>query len=247
MNKITTKSGVHVYNDFRDNLIIDKDDSVFNNMGGHKIECLKSENSEDAITWNVFRTLNQINPEIWLPILFMKAFQMPLAEEHKTVRIKLWDSIAPPPELKQHQKGEGNSEIDICIETEKLVWFIEAKYKSDISRRTTNNENRNQIIRNIDVGTYYAKDKDFYFSLLYLDDKKASRGVDILKKYKGRKAEILQALPHRTDGLMNLKSISLLKWEDLKEVFKKNIVINKNSSEVRYAEAAVEWLEEKGI
>jgi hypothetical protein len=41
--------------DFRDNLIIDRHDPIFASMRASKIKHLRSENSEDAVTWNVFR------------------------------------------------------------------------------------------------------------------------------------------------------------------------------------------------
>jgi hypothetical protein len=72
--------------------------------------------------------------------------------------------VPPPPSLRLHQKDEGRSEIDIMIETELSVWFIEAKFKSDISTQTTSNATRDQIIRNFDVGSWYAGVRDFYFA-----------------------------------------------------------------------------------
>jgi hypothetical protein len=48
---------------------------------------------------------------------------------------------------------EGLSEIDVIIE---WVWFIEAKHKSDIRLRTTTRPGRDQVLRNIDVESYYA-------------------------------------------------------------------------------------------
>jgi hypothetical protein len=171
-----TKSGVFVFDNFRDNLIIDKHDLILKNMRSKKIEHLKSENSEDAITWNVFRTLRQINPALWFTRLFANSFQYDTRDIQKPnmVKIELWKSKLPPATF---PGPEGRSEVDIIIENESLVWFIEAKYKSDISQGTTNHATRDQIIRNIDVGIAYAGNRKFYFSLLILDEKHSSIGV----------------------------------------------------------------------
>src|SRR5205823_7070799 len=64
-----SSSGVRIADDFRDNLIIDRYDPVFVGMRASKIKHLRSENSEDAVTWNVFRSLRQIDPASWLPVL----------------------------------------------------------------------------------------------------------------------------------------------------------------------------------
>ncbi|UCD32454.1 MAG: hypothetical protein JSV38_00685 [Desulfobacterales bacterium] len=47
--------------------------------------------------------------------------------------------------------------MDLTIETSTKLIFIEAKYKADISKNTAHDPNRDQIIRNIDVGTWAAK------------------------------------------------------------------------------------------
>ena len=58
--------------------------------------------------------------------------------------------------MRLFQKDGGESEIDVLIEVEGTVWFIEAKFRSEVSERTTNNPERDQVIRNLDVGSWYA-------------------------------------------------------------------------------------------
>ena len=41
--------------------------------------------------------------------------------------IKLWETIKPPPSLLDNQL-EGPTEVDVMIESEDFVWFIEAKF-----------------------------------------------------------------------------------------------------------------------
>ncbi|RPH62556.1 MAG: hypothetical protein EHM89_05390 [Acidobacteria bacterium] len=79
----------------------------------------------------------------------------------------LWRTVAPPPSLVA-LAAEGDSEIDVLIESPEWVWFIEAKYQSDISIKTTTRPLRDQVLRNIDVGSYYAGVRRFFFSLLAL-------------------------------------------------------------------------------
>lgn len=148
-------SGVKIARDFRDNLIIDRYDPVFADMRASKIKHLRSANSEDAVTWNVFRSLRQIAPNCWLPALWSKAFSSHRVPTDLAASVKLWPSIRPPLGLLA-QGDEGASEIDVLIEASTWVWFIEAKYGSDISLGTTTRPNRDQVLRNLDVGSYYA-------------------------------------------------------------------------------------------
>jgi hypothetical protein len=155
-----TTGGVFVADDFRDNLIVDRYDNVFAVMRGEKINHLRSENSEDVLTWNVFRSLHKVNPSLWLPVFLARGFGVDLAEQPKVVTLDPWPTLTPPPALRLFQKDEGESEIDVRIETERLVCFIEGKYKSDISTRTKNNPERDQIVRNLDLGTWHAGRRD---------------------------------------------------------------------------------------
>ena len=49
--------------------INDRYDPVFADMRASKLKHLRSVNREDAVTWNVFRSLRQVAPATWLPLL----------------------------------------------------------------------------------------------------------------------------------------------------------------------------------
>jgi hypothetical protein len=242
-----TSSGVWVTDDYRNNLIIDRYDPVFVTMRGSKIERLRSENSEDVLTWNVFRSLRQIDPPFWFTRLFARTFGYQIEPCPRWVNVNLWFKVSPPPALRSCQKDEGDSEIDIALETEAAVWFIEAKYKSDVSERTTNDPERDQILRNIDVGSWYADTRHFYFALLVLDEKHSPTGLALVKRYMNSREQVLLRLAHRTDGLSNLKDIGWLKWNDLAAVLSDCRQLAPREDERYFAKRALEWLSTKGI
>jgi hypothetical protein len=96
--------------------------------------------------------------------------------------LALWQSIPPPLGLLDGG-DEGHSEIDVVIEASTWVWFIEAKYRSDISLGTTTRPQRDQVLRNIDVGSYHAGVREFYFSLLIAAEKTSPEGVKRISEY----------------------------------------------------------------
>ncbi len=242
-----SQSGVFQFRDFRDNLIIDRYDPVFAGMRGSKLESLRSENSEDAVTWNVFRSLRQIGPEVWFPELFARSFAGSHLPDFGQPSVRLWETIAPPPSLRRVQKDEGDSEIDVLIESDSVVWFIEAKYRSDISVKTTNNPGRDQILRNLDVGTYYAGVRAFYFSLLVLSQDRSPDGVAAVRKYQAGSDVVRDRLRHRPDGLPNLKGMGVLTWSDLASSLALCAEAAPRPDERAYASRAVEWLQGKKI
>jgi hypothetical protein len=241
-----TVSGVFVADDFRGNLIIDRYDSSLLWMRGAKTAAMRSENSEDVLTWNVFRSLAQVDPAIWFPRLFERSFGAsgPTAQ---LIGLQVWKRVEAPPALRLVQKDEGESEIDILIECEAFVWVIEAKFRSDVSERTTNNAERDQVLRNLDVGSWYAGVRDFYFSLLVLDAATSGKGAALIYRYSGSHSEVVGRLPHRTDKLGNLKGIGLLRWSDCAAVLRECAESATHEDERLVASRAVAWLTEKGV
>ncbi len=239
-----SESGVRLYDDFRDNLIIDRYHPHLAAMRGAKREMLRSENSEDALTWNVFKSLGQIDPGFWVPLLMARAFpEAEPAPAPQIVTTHLWMEVAPPPARRRHQKDEGPSEVDIVIETEVAVWFIEATFKSDISTGTTAHATRDQITRNLDVGSWYAGVRDFYFALLIMDEKRSPKGATVLKAVWPK----LPSFPHRPDGLKNVKGVGLLRWRDVAGVLDACADGAPRDDERGYARRAAGWMRERGL
>ena len=240
-------SGVEIAEDFRDNLIIDRYDPVFASMRAIRRKHLHSANSEDAVTWNVFRSLRQISSSVWLPDLFLAAFPEldPPPASHAVV--SLWQTVAPPPSLLD-EADEGESEIDVVIEAPSWVWFINAKLGGEISSGATTRRDRNQVLRDIDVGSFYAGVRSFFFSLLVADEKRARAGLAVVEEYRDleRPRELLEA--HRPDGLPNLRGVSHLRWTDLADILAGVARAHATRDDERpYAQRAHDWLRGRRI
>jgi hypothetical protein len=237
-------SGVFIAVDFRANLIIDRYDPVFADMRASKLKHLRSANSEDAVTWNVFRSLRQIAPEAWLPVLWRCSFPSLTCPADLKVVVKLWESVPPPLGLLA-VGDEGASEIDVVVEAPSWVWFIEAKYRSDIATGTTTRPDRDQVLRNIDVGSYYAGVRQFFFSLLISSEARSPEGVKRLREYNDLSIPRAKLQRHRPDGLHNVNAIGQLTWKDLERVLAEASRAAQRDDERAYAARAVAWLRER--
>ena len=239
-------SGVFIAADFRDDLIIDRYDPVFASMRASKRRRLHSVNSEDAVTWNVFRSLRQIDSTVWLPELFGAAFPNLPAPHASHAVVTLWKAVAPPPSF-TGELEEGESEIDVVIETPAWVWFIETMSRGDGGSNAPSKRDRSQVLRDLDVGSYYAGVRPFYFSLLAADRGKSSAGAAAIGEYRdlAKPRELLA--DHRPDGLANLRGVSLLTWEDLGAVLGDAATDARREDERAFAVRAREWLGGKGL
>jgi hypothetical protein len=137
-------------------------------MRGSKRDRLRSENSEDALTWNVFKSLAQAEPDFWT---------------------------------------------------------------------------RDQLVRNLDVGSWYAGVRDFYFSPLITAEARRLMGVEVVRKC----ATALPELDHRPDGMANIKGGGVLRWADLADILTSCAREAPREQERAYAARALTWFHERGL
>lgn len=174
VNTRSVTSGALIYEDYRQNFVIwpgreaAVDEFVNQTYGGqrHKLRHTKSSNSEDALTWSCFDSLN------CLP-----------ADSRARALAEIWACAYPeasaPPGLIQGQvfvgkkygeRGE-ETEVDASIEGPGVIVFIEAKLYSPMSQADeANRKPHDQIARKLRVGVKESirSGKEFFFILLDL-------------------------------------------------------------------------------
>jgi len=247
---VLSDTGVRVFPDFRNNLIIDRDDPAVTAQGNNfkytrgivwGLSKMGSENSEDAMTWNTFRTLKKIHPSLWFPVLF-PGIELK-DREYNELEIHFWKEIPPPP---KRPVREGNTQADLILETSETVIFIEVKYRSEISLSTTYDPERDQIIRNVDVGSYVAKEKgkNFYFLLLLPSSNDIS--IQTLARYRNNSSLIKEKIGYYRDDIKDFNSLakhmSSLYWEDILKLLKNKDFQQKGGIDLN---ELIEWLKKK--
>ena len=191
-----------------------------------------SENSEDARTWHYFSPLlrdgadrNQFLEGL-IRQSFPEAVPSQVLDAIPSAEVIFWPKLSPPPSRPQK---EGASEPDIMIRlgNQGLV-LVEAKYRSDVSKRTTHDETRDQVIRLIDIGSWYARQENLrdldtghynsYVVVLQYGDAQIN-AEEVVDRYKGKPDAIEKALSYRsdltaTDYQRLSRSVAFVRWPD---------------------------------
>src|SRR5262249_20783627 len=87
--------------DYRGRLLIDRHSSVLSRLSLRRQAALADPSSIDATTWNIFRTLAQLDPAGWLPELMGlgRIAEVPSREVLSGgVAVTLWKRVKPPAE-----------------------------------------------------------------------------------------------------------------------------------------------------
>lgn len=140
-HKIYCRRNTYIYKDKLDNLIIDKElfRSIFEKQNNEKYDKrMGYENSEDALTWNVFVTLKKAGG--------LKAIASLISDKscEEEPELILWGYSlkdgSPLEELKSFREDferqlQIKTEPDIILKTGKGIFLIEAKFCSPNSRK----------------------------------------------------------------------------------------------------------------
>jgi hypothetical protein len=177
-----------------------------------------SKNSEDAQTWHYFSPLLSMTNSAKaarLKYFFQESFEdgvdAKLENMLPNAELLFWRGkkkrpfYPPPCDL---ECREENTEVDLTISMTKALVFVEAKYHSEIAERTTYCPDRDQIIRNIDVGTFYAWKKRMHFYFVLVTDLNCKKSINLLKHYKNNPQALAAKLRHRADIPSRLHEIS---------------------------------------
>lgn len=193
-----------------------------------------SENSEDALTWHHFSPLLKPSKETesWLRAFLLKALEGRVSQQAldcaSEAQLRFWlgrktpDHLFYPPPSRTRR--EGPTEVDVTIELERqALVFVEAKYQSDITSSTTYDRSRDQIIRNIDVGSWQARQRgfrEFYFILITPDRNGEKAYTQMMDRYRLNPEALREMLPYRNDLADNdfetlAANIGWIIWEEL--------------------------------
>ncbi len=120
--------------------------------------------SEDVITGELVQVMRLINPRWWLPGFLNAALgsERFRTQVFRDLRVEPWVNHPPyPKELLPWSEGSTQVDIEISWENPPTTVFIEAKYQSDLSWKTSNSTGSSQfpgdqLSRNIRVGLHHC-------------------------------------------------------------------------------------------
>jgi hypothetical protein len=210
-----------------------------------KPNLIEAENRRVALTWNVFRTLELIAPEFWLRRFRARLDALTSLEPgNRSVSIRLWAVLSPlPDQLRQDPVC-----IDALIETETAVYGLITYHKSDVEVGDSTLVRPDAVLRVIDAVSWYAGARDCYVALIASDWADTPLGGALIERYRGSRDGMLRRLPHRRDGLVNVRNIGGMTWRDVAAIVHDCADSDSLNDLERFAaRRTVQWLDSLGI
>lgn len=118
--------------------------------------------SEDVVLSNVFGVVKNLAP--WAALMLWLRAVTGLETRNSEWSIEFWQKQPRP----IGPGAEGSTVVDLVIESSDTLVFVEVKMDAPASARTTHDPNRNQLVRNLDVGFSRAAGSGRQFALVFI-------------------------------------------------------------------------------
>jgi hypothetical protein len=134
-----------------------------------------AERFQQALVWNVFRTLELLTPSFWL-----RRFHIRLTGEAALVppqisRVHLWQHLPLPP-IQRIDGGRSDVVVDVVIETEHAVWTLVAEStKTDVAD--------GDQVAVVDAGAWFAGARQHYCGVIESGSIATSPGAVLQNRY----------------------------------------------------------------
>ena len=123
---------------------------------------LVHEEAEDVLVGNVFGIIKNLPPSVilneWLEKVLGKSIQ-----DRCSWDFSFWERQSIPIGIQ-----EGSTEVDLVLQSDDVIIFVEAKLGAKPSHGTTHTSDRNQLVRNLDVGYLRATKENKGYASIYL-------------------------------------------------------------------------------
>ena len=203
------------------------------------------ENRSTALAWNTFRTLELIAPAFWLRRLRARLDVLTSLEPvDRSLSVRLWAVLPTPAE-------RGNRDpvcVDALIETDTAVYGVMTFAGSDLEFGDSTLARPDAILRTIDAVSWYAGARDCYIALITSDWSDTPIGSALIERYRGSRDVLRRRLPHRRDGLMNVRGIGRMTWRDVAGIIQDCADSDSLTDLERFAASrTARWLDSLGI
>jgi hypothetical protein len=201
----------------------------------------ESPQSEDWVTWNLLTLIEQSRPNDWWGHVLASAadFNPHIADvaAMSSATLRFWPRVPSPESYEIASRArmrnsqdpstvarsadprpvEGKSEIDVVIENDSVLVYVEAKLNADIEMHTKHDPSRNQIARNIDCLLEAAAGREPMFWMFVRDLSPGRAYAQMIDAYRRDPRTLARDLPHRYHGLIErvARRLAIITWRQL--------------------------------
>lgn len=197
---------------------------------------------QQALTWNVFRTLELVTPAFWLRRLHVRLTGDEPPPAAQIVKVSLWPALPLPP-IQRIDGARPDVRVDVAIETEHAVWTL---IVADGRHHAADDGDR--VAPVVDAGAWLAGTRGFYCGVIDTDVSPGSLAGTLTSRYARSRESVVLRSATRGPSTPVLHGCGAVSWGDLAAVLRAcQDAHNLPAIERAVARHAVEWLLDVGV
>lgn len=204
-----------------------------------RLGAIDRDQFQQALTWNIFRTLELIAPAFWIRRLHVRLRGDASLVPPQTVRISLWRPLPLPP-IQRIDGACPDAVPDVVIETEHTVWTLLTPTAGDYGGDST-------VAQMAAAGAWLAGAREHYCGIIEARTTSTSFGGVLTDRYARSRESVALRSATRGSAAPMLTGFGTLEWNDLAAILEEcQQAQNLTAIERALARNAVEWLRQVG-
>lgn len=199
------------------------------------------ERFQQALIWNVFRTLELVTPSFWLRRFHLRLTGDPSIVPPQIASVHLWRRL-PLPAIQRIDGARPDVVADVVIETEHAVWTLVAE---STSRDVTDSHEAAGLV---DAGAWYAGAREHHCGVIASSAARVSMGSVLQSRYARSRESIRLRSATRGPATPARVTWGTIGWPDLSALLQECAEAdNLPTIERALARNAREWVTRVGI
>jgi hypothetical protein len=204
-----------------------------------------SERLRHALTWNVFRTLEQVAPSLWMRPLVARCAGLPDGYDsapHVTT-VTCWSDLRPAPSAMLRRGRRSAVPVSVIVETDDTVLAFLVPAPSDLLGRVLSETAEDGLLDVAEATASFAGTRSAYVSVVLPIEADGEVWTTRVRRRAERVRRVLQAGGR---GPLNIRGMGATTWDSLHEMLSDIAASTLTSpSEQHCARATTAWMGER--
>jgi len=170
-----------------------------------------------ALTWNVFRTLELLPPAFWLRRLSAALGVSLSAPAPTTAAVRLWSALPAPP--RAGWSGIGPIAADVVIESEQAIWALLACRRGDIPAAGADGQT-DPVTLLASAASWHAGRRSCRVGVLAAGRSEAPLAAALTQRYHASRIALHLRMPSHGHDSSNIAGIGFTTWRQIVEILR---------------------------
>ncbi len=177
---------------------------------------LLSDRTRHALTWNVFRTLEQTAPSVWLRFFVARLAGLTDggAGAPHTVRVSCWTSLPPSPRATLRRGRRVSIPVDVLVETETAAVALAVPPIETLTSPLLSDTQEGSLYDMAEAAMWFAGRRAAFVGIIL----PLGTDEEVWKPRVRRRGAIVSHLLDASAPGTNLQGVGAMSWRDLDQV-----------------------------